>query len=128
MCCVLWWCSDGPVNSQEYNSFEIYAVIIRISMTEYHHWINGQGPVPLKKFYGIKLSPNQWGEIKPNLESNLNRVCIKLGEIKTYFYFIQNRKAGYMVRFWWQAGAFIFCPKGPFNVWFQALMFDFDPS
>ena len=35
--CVVWWCSDGPINSQEYNSFEIYAVTINISMTEYHH-------------------------------------------------------------------------------------------
>ena len=39
--CVVWWCSDGPINSQEYKSFEIYAVSIKISMTEYHHWING---------------------------------------------------------------------------------------
>ena len=38
--CVVWWCSDGPLNSQEYKSFEIYAVSIKISMTEYHHWIN----------------------------------------------------------------------------------------
>ena len=38
--CVVWWCSDGPINSQEY-SFEIYAVSIKVSMTEYHHWING---------------------------------------------------------------------------------------
>ena len=38
--CVV-WCSDGPIiNSQEYESFEIYAVTIKISMTEYHHWIN----------------------------------------------------------------------------------------
>ena len=37
---VVWWCSDGPINSQEYNSFEIYAVTIKISMTESHHWIN----------------------------------------------------------------------------------------
>ena len=35
-------CSDGPINSQENKSFDIYAVIIKISMTEYHHWINGQ--------------------------------------------------------------------------------------
>ena len=27
---------DGSVNSQEYKSFEIYAVTIKISMTEYH--------------------------------------------------------------------------------------------
>ena len=40
--CVVWWCSDGAINSQEYKSFEIYAVTIKISMTEYHHWINGQ--------------------------------------------------------------------------------------
>ena len=40
--CVVWWCSDGPIYSQEYQSFEINAVTIKISMTEYHHWINGQ--------------------------------------------------------------------------------------
>ena len=27
---------------QEYKSFEIGAVTIKISMTEYHHWINYQ--------------------------------------------------------------------------------------
>ena len=30
---VVWWCSDGPIDSQEYNSFEMYAVTIKISMT-----------------------------------------------------------------------------------------------
>ena len=30
-------CSTGPINSQESKSFEIYAVYIKISMTEYHH-------------------------------------------------------------------------------------------
>ena len=39
---VVWRCSDGPINSQEYKSFEIHAVTVKISMTEYHHWINGQ--------------------------------------------------------------------------------------
>ena len=39
--CAVWWCSDGPINSQEYTRFEIHAVSIKISMTEYHHWING---------------------------------------------------------------------------------------
>ena len=34
------WCSDGPLNSQVYKSFDIYAVTIKIPMTEYHHWIN----------------------------------------------------------------------------------------
>ena len=38
--CVVWWCWDGPENSQEYKSFEIYEVSIKISMTEYHHRIN----------------------------------------------------------------------------------------
>ena len=38
--CVAWWCSDGPLNSQEYKSLEIYAVSIKIAMTEHHHWIN----------------------------------------------------------------------------------------
>ena len=29
--------------ARKYKSFEIYAVtIIKISVTEYHHWINGQ--------------------------------------------------------------------------------------
>ena len=32
--CVV-WCSEGSINSQEYKSFEIYAVTIKISMTEY---------------------------------------------------------------------------------------------
>ena len=39
--CVVWCCSDGPLNSQQHKSFEIYAVSVKISMTEYHHWING---------------------------------------------------------------------------------------
>ena len=43
--CVVWWCSDGPINSQEYKSFEIYAVIIKISMIESHHWINSQSDI-----------------------------------------------------------------------------------
>ena len=30
--------SDGPINSQEYKSFEIYAVSSKISMTEYRHY------------------------------------------------------------------------------------------
>ena len=29
-----------PLNSQEYRRFEVYAVSIKIFMTEYHHWIN----------------------------------------------------------------------------------------
>ena len=37
--CVVWWCSDGPINSKEYKSFEIYVATIKIWMTEYHHWI-----------------------------------------------------------------------------------------
>ena len=28
---------NGSMKSQEYKSFEIYAVTIKISMTEYHH-------------------------------------------------------------------------------------------
>ena len=44
VCAVYKWCSDGSINSQEYKSFEICAVTLKISMTEYHHlqWINGQ--------------------------------------------------------------------------------------
>ena len=39
--CVVWWCSGGLIMSQEYKRFEIiYAVTIKISMTEYHHCIN----------------------------------------------------------------------------------------
>ena len=38
--CVVWWYPDGPLNSQEYKSIEIYAVSIKISMNEYHRWIN----------------------------------------------------------------------------------------
>ena len=33
--CVVWWCSDRPLNSQEYKSFEMHAVSIKISVTEY---------------------------------------------------------------------------------------------
>ena len=35
---------DKIINSQENKSFDIYAVTIKIYMTEYqyHHWINGQ--------------------------------------------------------------------------------------
>ena len=33
---------DGSINSQDYKSFETDAVIIKISMTEYHHLINCQ--------------------------------------------------------------------------------------
>ena len=32
--------SKRSINSQEYKSFEIYAVTIKISVTEYHHLIN----------------------------------------------------------------------------------------
>ena len=40
--CVVWWCSDEPINSKEYTSFEIGVVTIKISMTKYHHLINCQ--------------------------------------------------------------------------------------
>ena len=40
--CVVWWCSDGPINRQEYKSLETYVVTIKIFRTGYHHWINGQ--------------------------------------------------------------------------------------
>ena len=33
---------DWSINSQEHKSFQIYSVTIKISMTEYHHWINRQ--------------------------------------------------------------------------------------
>ena len=36
------WCSDGSVNGQEYKSFEIDAVTLKISMTEFHRLINRQ--------------------------------------------------------------------------------------
>ena len=56
--CVVWWCSDGPINSQEYKSFEIYAVSIKISMTEYHHWING-----LADHLYSNTAVDLWGEM-----------------------------------------------------------------
>ena len=34
------WCSERSINSQECKSYEIDAVTIKKSMTEYHHWIN----------------------------------------------------------------------------------------
>ena len=40
MSVFVWWCSDGPLNCQGFKSFEIYAVSIKISMIEYHQWIN----------------------------------------------------------------------------------------
>ena len=40
--CVVWKYSDGSINSQEYESFEIDAVTVKISMTEYHHLMNRQ--------------------------------------------------------------------------------------
>ena len=33
---------NGPIKSQQHKGFEIYAVTIKIPMTEYHHGINGQ--------------------------------------------------------------------------------------
>ena len=39
--CVV-WCSDGSINTQEYKSFEIDVGTIKISITEYHHWISSQ--------------------------------------------------------------------------------------
>ena len=40
--CVVWWCPDGSLNSQEYKRyFEIDAYVsIKIPMTEYHQLIN----------------------------------------------------------------------------------------
>ena len=35
-------CSDGSINSQEYNSFEINDATIKIFMTEYHQLINSK--------------------------------------------------------------------------------------
>ena len=32
--CVVWWCSDGSINNQEYTSYQIDAVSIKISLTE----------------------------------------------------------------------------------------------
>ena len=30
--CVVWWCSDGPVNSHEYKCIDFYLVTIKMSM------------------------------------------------------------------------------------------------
>ena len=38
--CIVMFNAEGSINSQEYNSFQIDAVSINISMTEYRHWIN----------------------------------------------------------------------------------------
>ena len=40
--CAVSWCPQGSINSQEYKSFEIHTVTIKISMTEYRHRINCQ--------------------------------------------------------------------------------------
>ena len=37
----VWYNGVQKGNSQESKSFEIDAVTIKKSMTEYHHWING---------------------------------------------------------------------------------------
>ena len=42
------------INSQECKSFEIYEVTIKISITEYHHWINGKA-FSNTAVYGEKL-------------------------------------------------------------------------
>ena len=39
LCCIMMF---SWINSQEWKSFEIDAVTSKISMTEYHHWINRQ--------------------------------------------------------------------------------------
>ena len=40
--CFVQRCSDELINSQDYKSFDIYVVTMKISMTEYHHLINRQ--------------------------------------------------------------------------------------
>ena len=55
MSVVLYWCAEGSINSQEYKSFEIYAVTINISMTEYNHWISSLAD---RLFYHYSL----WGK------------------------------------------------------------------
>ena len=50
--------SDGSIHSQEYKSFEIDAVTIKKSMTEYHHWINHQA-YGLHFFQGFISTPYQ---------------------------------------------------------------------
>ena len=47
LCCIMM--SDGPINSQEYKSFEIYEVTIKISMTELS---------PLNKRSGLPIDSN----------------------------------------------------------------------
>ena len=42
---AVYWCSDRSINSQEFTRFEIDAVPIKKSMTEYHHLINTQAYV-----------------------------------------------------------------------------------
>ena len=39
--CLVWWCSNGPLNSKEYKSLK-FIVTIKISMIEYDDWSNSQ--------------------------------------------------------------------------------------
>ena len=48
--CVVWWCSDGPINSQEYKSFDIYCV---------HYQDIYDSISPLNKWSGILFIPTQ---------------------------------------------------------------------
>ena len=50
--CVVWWCSDEQINSQEYSSFEIYAVTIKIPTL--YDWIS-----PLNKWSGSPFIQTQ---------------------------------------------------------------------
>ena len=50
--CVVWWCSDGPINSQEYKSFNIDSVIYQ----DIYDWIS-----PLNKPPGTPLARVPFG-------------------------------------------------------------------
>ena len=53
-------CSDGPINSQEYKSFEIYAVTLKTSMTEYQQVLNKRSGSPfilIQQFMGDIVNP-----------------------------------------------------------------------
>ena len=79
--CVVWWCLDGPINSQEYNSFEMYAVNIKISMTDYHHWINGQAL--FKQLQCRIVGPTHW--IQNGVKNAQLQSCF-LSELLFLFY------------------------------------------
>ena len=57
--CVVLWCTDGSINSQECKRFDIGAVTIKKSMIEYHNLINHQAYLILTQ---QSIGGNEYGE------------------------------------------------------------------